>query len=238
VRVVAEGTDWTAFGRTLSWIPTLARAGARGVRMTDRLTAPLPAVLWSGCPLRLTAAVLLAAAGLLLTAYALYIPVKAQVAQVLFERAFAESLATGQPVKPWSWADTWPVARITVPRLGESTIVLAGGSGQALAFGPGHLTGTPLPGDPGTSVIAAHRDTHFDFLGDIEPGDEIAVERADGVTTRFLVTGSRVVRFDAFGIDPGAGVRRLVLATCWPLDAVTNGPLRLVVEAELAGTRD
>ncbi len=186
-------------------------------------------------PLRLTAAALLAAAGLVLTAYALYIPVKAQVAQVLLERAFAESLATGQPVKPWSWADTWPVARISVPRLDESTIVLAGGSGQALAFGPGHLTGTPLPGDRGTSVIAAHRDTHFNFLGDLVPGDEIAVERADGMTGRFRVTGSRVVRFDAFGIDPGAGVRRIVLATCWPLDAVTNGPLRLVVEAEQTG---
>ncbi len=237
MRAFAGGTLRTAFGRTLSWIPTLARAGARGVRMSDRLTAPLPAVLRSGSlpPLRLAAAALLAAAGLLLTAYALYIPVKAQVAQVLLERAFAESLASGHAVKPWSWADTWPVARIRVPRLGESTIVLAGGSGQALAFGPGHLTGTPLPGDPGTSVIAAHRDTHFDFLGDLQPGDEIEAERADGVTARFRVTGSRVVRFDAFGIDPSAGVRRLVLATCWPLDAVTPGPLRLAVEAEQAG---
>lgn len=198
---------------------------------------PPPAALRGGAriPLRLTAAALLAAAGLLLTAYALYIPVKAQVAQALLDRAFAESLATGQPVKPWSWADTWPVARIHVPRLGESAIVLASGSGQALAFGPGHLNGTPLPGDPGTSVVAAHRDTHFDFLGDLQPGDEIAVERADGVTTRFRVTGSRIVRFDAFGIDPGAGVRRLVLATCWPLDALTPGPLRLIVEAEQTG---
>lgn len=201
-------------------------------------TVSLPTVLRSGRlpPLRLTAAAMLAAAGLLLTVYALYIPVKAQVAQVLLERAFADSLATGQPVKPWSWADTWPVARIRVPRLGESAIVLASGSGQALAFGPGLLAGTPLPGDPGTSVIAAHRDTHFDFLGELESGDEIIADRVDGATRRFRVTGSRVVRFDAFGIDPGAQVHRLVLATCWPLDAVTPGPLRLVVEAEQAGS--
>ena len=167
-----------------------------------------------------------------------WITLKAEVAQVLLDRAFQRSLHSGEAEKAWGWADTWPVAEIRVPRLGARSIVLNGASGEALAFGPALLAETAKPGERGTSVIAAHRDTHFDFLGDLEPGDEIAVERADGVTTRFLVTGSRVVRFDAFGIDPGAGVRRLVLATCWPLDAVTNGPLRLVVEAELAGTRD
>ena len=46
---------------------------------------------------------------------------------------------TGRPVKPWSWADTWPVARIIVPRIGRSAIALAGASGQALAFGLGVL---------------------------------------------------------------------------------------------------
>jgi sortase A len=163
----------------------------------------------------------------------LYIHAKAVLAQVLLERAFAESLASHTPVKPWSWADTWPVARLAVPRLGASAIVLAGASGQALAFGPGQLVGTPKPGEPGTSVIAAHRDTHFDFLGDLAAGDEIVVQRADGETRRFRVTGSRVVRFDSFGIDPSAKVHRLALVTCWPLAAVTSGPLRLVVEAEL-----
>lgn len=220
--------------------PDLLPIGVRGVRRSatsNTRTACLPAVLQSGFlpPLRLAAAAVLAAAGLLLAAQALYIPAKAQIAQILLEQAFAESLASGQPVKPWSWADTWPVARLSVPRLGESAIVLASGSGQALAFGPGHLAGTPEPGGPGTSVIAAHRDTHFDFLGELDPGDEIVVDRADGAVKRFRVTGSRVVRFDELRVDPSASVHRLVLATCWPLDAVTPGPLRLVVEAELSG---
>jgi sortase A len=174
-----------------------------------------------------------AAAGLLLMGQGLYIHAKAALAQVLLERAFAVSLASGAPVKPWSWTDTWPVARLSVPRLGASAIVLAGASGQALAFGPGQLAGTPKPGDPGTAVIAAHRDTQFDFLGDLAVGDEVVIERSDGVTRRFHVTGSRVVRFDGFGIEAGGQDPRLVLATCWPLDAVTSGPLRLVVEAEL-----
>lgn len=183
-------------------------------------------------PLRLTAAALVAAVGFYVLAQGLYIHAKAAVAQVLLERAFNESRASGQPQKPWPWADTWPVARIRVSRLGASAIVLESGSGQALAFGPGHLASTPAPGDPGTSVIAAHRDTHFAFLGDLVVGDEIVVERTDGTVERFRVDGRRIVRFDGYGVDPGARVRRLALVTCWPIGALTSGPLRLVVEAE------
>jgi sortase A len=135
-------------------------------------------------------------------------------------------------VKPWAWADTWPVARIEVPRLGRSAIVLAGSSGQALAFGPGQVEGTPPAGEPGTAVYAAHRDTHFDFLGDLAAGDEVRVERADGYAVRFRVTGSRIVRYDDPGIDPQAAGRGLVLSTCWPLDGTGQGPLRYLVEAE------
>ena len=73
--------------------------------------------------------------GLILFGQGSYIHAKALVAQVLLERAFAKSIETGLPVKPWHWADTWPVARIEVKRLHVSTIALAGSSGQALAFG-------------------------------------------------------------------------------------------------------
>ncbi len=108
-------------------------------------------------------------------------------------------------------------------------------SGQALAFGPGHLDGTPAAGEAGTAVYAAHRDTHFAFLGDVGIGDRIEVERHDGVVALFRVTGRAVVDWDAPGIDVAAPGRHLVLATCWPLDARTAGPERLVVHAEAVG---
>lgn len=160
---------------------------------------------------------------------------KAIVAQILLERAFDRSLASGQPVKAWSWADTWPVARIEVPRIGASAIVLKGGSGAALAFGPGLLDGTPAPGEPGSSVIAAHRDTQFSFLRDVRPGDRIRVTRGDGAIYWFRIDDARVVRWDASGIDPHADGHWLVLSTCWPLDAVTSGDLRYVVRARMVG---
>src|SRR5579871_2356909 len=141
-------------------------------------------------------------AGLILFGQGAYIHAKALLAQVLLERAFATTIATGQPTKPWSWADTWPVARIEVKRLDASAIALAGSSGQALAFGPGHVELTPNAGERGVAVYSAHRDTHFRFLKDAVVGDEIDVTRHDGQTFRYRIDGSSVVRFDASGIDP------------------------------------
>lgn len=177
-------------------------------------------------------AVALVGSGLALIGHGLWIPAKAALAQVLLERAFAKGLVDGGATKPWPWADTHPVARIGFPSLDRSYIALAGASGQALAFGPGHFAGTPEAGEPGTAVYAAHRDTQFSVLGDLKPGDPVTVTRRDGRTVRFRVTGSRVVAWDRAGIDPDAPGRHLVLATCWPLDAVTQGPERLLLEAE------
>src|ERR671935_841939 len=120
---------------------------------------------------RLLLPLLLTLAGLILFGQGAYIHAKALLAQVLLERAFAQTIATGRETKPWSWADTWPVARIEVKRLGERAIVLAGSSGQALAFGPGHVERTANAGERGVAVYAAHRDTHFHFLKDIVIGD-------------------------------------------------------------------
>jgi len=182
---------------------------------------------------RFVTALGLALAGLILFGQGAYIHAKALVAQILLERAFSQSLAGGHDVKPWSWADTWPVARIDMKRLHASAIVLAGSSGQALAFGPGHVENTPDAGEPGVAVYAAHRDTHFRFLGDVVVGDDIDIVRRDGKTFRYRVTGTSVVPFDASGIDAQAEGYELALSTCWPLEAITPGPLRYVVRAAL-----
>ena len=182
---------------------------------------------------RLFVALVLAAAGAALFGQGLYIHAKAILAQALLQRAFAESLATGRAVKPWPWADTWPEARITVKRIGVSAIVLAGSSGQALAFGPGHLERTADAGERGVAVYAAHRDTHFRFLKDVAVGDEIEVTRRDGKIFRYRADGVSIVRFDKSGIDPFATGRELVLATCWPFDAIAHGPMRYVLHATM-----
>jgi sortase A len=180
----------------------------------------------------------LAIAGSALIGQGAWIHAKAMLAQVLLNRAFAQTIATGHPVKPWSWADTWPVAKIEVPRLAVSEIVLAGSSGQALAFGPGQVETSANVGEPGVVVYSAHRDTHFRFLKDVKVDDMIAVTRKDGEVFLYRVTHTSVVRFDQSGIDPHADGKFLVLTTCWPFDAVTPGPERYVVYAEIVDESD
>ena len=183
--------------------------------------------------IRIVCIVFLALAGLTLIGQGAWIHAKAALAQALLDRAFAQTIATGQDVKPWSWADTWPVARIEVRRIQARAIVLAGSSGQALAFGPGHVERTPDAGERGVAVYSAHRDTHFAFLKNVVVGDEIDVTRHDGRTFRYRVDTTSVVRFDASGIDPLADGHQLVLSTCWPFDALTQGPERYLVHATM-----
>ncbi|MCK4206163.1 class GN sortase [Brucella pituitosa] len=188
---------------------------------------------WLRSPLALLSIAVMAC-GFILLGQGLWIHTKAYTAQILLERAFTQSIATGEKIKPWSWADTWPVARIEAPRLAASAIALNGASGQALAFGPGHLQNTPQAGEQGTAIYAAHRDTHFAFLKDIEKDDLIRITRNDGKTYTYRATQMSVARWDEPQIDVLASGSHLVLATCYPFDAVTQGPLRYLVYADLA----
>ena len=165
-----------------------------------------------------------------------YIHAKACVAQVLLTRAWTQAQATGNAVKPWPWADTAPLAKLEVPRLDISEIVLRGDSGRTLAFGPAWNEGSALPGERGTTVISGHRDTHFSFLQQLRPDDQISL---DGVSGRRLyrVTQTRIVDAHATRIDASASDDSLLLVTCYPFDAIAaGGPLRYVVRAEAIGT--
>ncbi len=162
-----------------------------------------------------------------------YIYAKAQLAQKLILDAWEEGIANHQPVKPWSWADTWPVARLVVPRLGVDQIVLAGDNGRALAFGPGHRFGTPLPGEFGNSLVAGHRDTHFNFLKNLRIDDTILVQDQAGVVHQYIINAYEVVD-ESMPVEE-VSEQQLTLVTCYPFDTIApGGPLRYVVSATIA----
>ncbi|MDQ6801288.1 MAG: class GN sortase [Acidobacteriota bacterium] len=173
-----------------------------------------------------------AVAGALCFARGALIVAKAQLAQVLLERAWARTLHGEQGVKPWGWADTWPVARIDFPRQHRSYIVLAGASGRTMAFGPGHVDGTASPESIGNCVISAHRDTQFAVLRDVQVGDAIVLQTRDGKSIRYRVLERRIAnKTDISVLEPSRG-RILTLITCFPFDAIRpGGPLRYVVIA-------
>jgi sortase A len=160
-----------------------------------------------------------------------WIYAKAEIAQVLLRRSWAETKSGRERVRPWPWADAWPVARIILPD-GDS-IVLGGANGRNLAFAPGHLDGTALPGASGTCVIAGHRDTHFAVLENLVEGDPVQLEDASGNVTVYRVTATAVVDESKTEVLADGPTPTLVLITCWPFDAVNpGGSLRYVVWAE------
>lgn len=163
-----------------------------------------------------------------------YIPAKAWVAQELMHRAWQKAEGGNQKPVPWPWADTWPVARLSAKGGEIALIILEGGSGRTLAFGPGHLSISALPGQNGNSIIAGHRDTHFQFLQDMKVGETITVDLPDGRSHIFRVTGIDVVdsRRGSLILDTDAPTMSLV--TCYPFGAMNaGGPMRYVVSTEL-----
>jgi len=162
-----------------------------------------------------------------------WIYAKAQLAQILLHRSWEKTLAGEERVRPWPWADAWPVARLVLPGTGDGQIVLGGASGRNLAFAPSHLDGSAAPGTDGTCVVAGHRDTHFAGLDELAPGQRLFVEDAAGETHGYTIKAAAVVHERDTWVLSESNVPTLVLVTCWPLDSpMPGGPLRYVVWAE------
>ena len=165
---------------------------------------------------------LLLAGGGMLICDGMWLKAKAMLAQFLLRDAWEETIRTGVAVKPWPWADSWPVARLWVPRLDIDRIVLEGDSGEVLAFGPGHISASATPGARGNCVLTGHRDTSFTFLEQLIPGDTLTVEGADGKRTTFTVTMTQVEHRSNLYFEE-VDSPWLTLVTCYPFDAVRPG---------------
>ena len=128
---------------------------------------------------------------------------KAIVAQWLIAQAWEQQLSSGKQVRPWSWADTWPVAKLTAPD-GSISYVLSGVSGQALAFGPGKLDNGVGPGDIGTLLLAGHQDSHFAFMQRLKTGDRLRIQAANGEEYQYRIDSQRVVARNVLSYSTGA----------------------------------
>jgi sortase A len=182
---------------------------------------------------RIVAMVAALAIGLACVGHGGWIYAKAIVAQRLLGSAWNRVQAGDPDAKPWWWADTHPVAKLTIGPDARELMVLEGSSGRNLAFGPTHDPASVLPGQRGNSVMDGHRDTHFAVLKDLKLGDVLNVELADGRRASFAIVGLHVADSRRSRISLDSDVPRLTLVTCYPFDAIQpGGPLRYVVTAD------
>lgn len=157
---------------------------------------------------------------------------KAFIAQILLDQAWHKSLNDKLPNKPWSWADIETVARLDIPSLNKSLIVLNDSSGEAMAFGPGVAGGNLLQSRNSTIAIGGHRDTHLAFLEHLPIGAILNLENVNGEFIRYELVDKVVVNSHTQQLEIAQDSPGLVLITCFPFKASqTGGPLRMIARA-------
>ncbi len=88
-----------------------------------------------------------------------------------------------------------PVASLRIPSAGVHEVVVEGSRSGVLRGGPGHVVGTPLPGQPGNAVIAGRHTMYggpFKHIGSLKPGARISVMTLLGSEIQRLVASVRL----------------------------------------------
>jgi sortase A len=127
------------------------------------------------------------------------------------------------------------LGRLEIPRLGVSAIVRAGSDARTLRLAVGHIGGTALPGERGNIGLAAHRDTFFRRLGEVQANDQIRLVTREGTFT-YRVQGTRIVEPRETWVLGPTDVSAVTLVTCYPFRYIGSAPQRFIVRAELASS--
>ena len=123
-----------------------------------------------------------------------------------------------------------PLAVLHIPRIGLDVPVLKGTSDTTLDRGAGHVEDTAMPGTPGNSGIAGHRDGFFRGLKDVNVGDEIQLETLRETQTYRIERAWIVSPDDVSVLDP-TPAQSITLVTCYPFYFVGSAPQRYIVRA-------
>ena len=158
------------------------------------------------------------------------------VRKALTDAAALDKLPTGPPLtasRTDAPPEGQPIGDIRIPVIGVNQVVVEGTNTPDLRKGPGHYTGTPLPGQSGNAAVAGHRTTYghpFYNLDAVKVGDPIVVTTLQGIfvydTTRSWVispTDTNVIRNQPADL--------ITLTTCNPRFSAST---RLIVQGKLA----
>lgn len=125
-----------------------------------------------------------------------------------------------------------PFAKVEVPRLGISVMLIEGIEPKSLRVAVGHIPGTAFPGEPGNAGIAGHRDTYFRALRKIRRDDLVQVTTLYGHYV-YAVESTKVVAPTDVDVLATTAEPILTLVTCYPFSYVGPAPERFIVRARL-----
>ena len=110
------------------------------------------------------------------------------------------------------------IARLRVPRLDLSLVVVNGTNTSDLRRGPGRHEESYMPGEGKLVYVAGHRTTYgapFSAIDSLERGDAISVELPYG-SVEYEVTSHRIVDDNDLSVLESRGREELVLQACHP----------------------
>jgi sortase A len=149
----------------------------------------------------------------------------------IFERRQTRNLERPSTSERTATAVDGLMARIEIPRVGLSAVVVEGTDKATLRRAAGHIQGTAIPGQPGNIGIAAHRDTFFRPLRNVRLNDIVTLttSRAEYV---YRVVSTRVVSPNEVSVLNPSKHEILTLVSCYPFYFVGPAPNRFIVRAE------
>jgi len=160
-------------------------------------------------------------------------PIKAIIGQHYLEVAWKESLKSNKLSKPWKSADFYMIGELKVPKLKVSRVILNSVSGEAMAWSIGRVTNLGNAIDKQPIILAGHRDSHMQFMSELNIGDKIELTMSDGVLTTYIISGTEVSDKPEVALSSVTlGSESLILTTCWPFNAMKSGDQRYLIFAD------
>lgn len=188
-------------------------------------------------------------AGCLLSLHASWLPTKAWLSQVLISYSWQQSIAENMmsehenqmkhssrniAIKPWPWADTFPIAELSIERLEENIVILNGGDPTTLAFSAGAIAPFNQTNNLTPFVVAGHNDSHFAFLENILMKDIISMRDQHGKSQLYQVEAIDIIDASTGQLPILANDSSLILITCYPFNNLSNNnDERYIITAKL-----
>jgi sortase A len=160
--------------------------------------------------------------GSLLCLHASWLPIKGWLSQQLISYSWHQTISSKQKIKPWPWADTYPIAELSFQRLNKQVVVLNGGDPTTLAFSAGAIAPFNQALSTQPFVVAGHRDSHFSFLDEVFMNDIISLADKHGQSQLYQVEAIDIVDASSGELPILADNSQLVLITCYPFSNVSN----------------